>query len=97
MCMRKCFLTHGEKVFNVLVILGFLAGAASGIMSGMEIGGRPGLIAGALQVLLSWSGTLIISLVVYALLNISCCMSKHCDKECDTDKSGCNTKTTDCH
>lgn len=70
MCMRKKFLDIGEKIFNVLVVLAFLAGAASGVFSGIAIGGADGIAGGAIQILLSWSGTLIISLIVYALLDI---------------------------
>ena len=70
MCMRKKFLDIGEKVFNVLVVLAFFAGAASGVFSGIAIGGVNGIAGGAIQILLSWSGTLIISLIVYALLDI---------------------------
>ncbi len=76
MCMRKCFLCWGEKIFNVLVVLGFIAGAGSGISTAIAIGGRQGWTTGGMQVLLSWSGTLIISLVVYALLDIRHSVSK---------------------
>ncbi|MCC2625697.1 MAG: hypothetical protein K0R14_1570 [Burkholderiales bacterium] len=76
MCMRRGFLCWGEKIFNVLVILGFIAGAVSGISTGMAIGGKQGWTTGGMQVLLSWSGTLIISLVVYSLLDIKHSVSK---------------------
>jgi hypothetical protein len=76
MCMRRGFLCWGEKIFNVLVILGFIAGAASGISTAMAIGGKQGWTTGGMQVLLSWSGTLIISLVVYSLLDIRRSVSK---------------------
>ncbi|MCE3268030.1 MAG: hypothetical protein K0R49_282 [Burkholderiales bacterium] len=76
MCMRKGFLCWGEKIFNILVILGFIAGAASGISSAMTIGGKQGWAMGGMQILLSWSGTLIISLVVYSLLDIRRSVSK---------------------
>lgn len=81
MCMRKCFLKWGEKIFNLLVILGFIAGAGSGISTAMAIGGKQGWITGGMQVLLSWSGTLIISLVIYSLLDISHSVAK--DSECN--------------
>ena len=68
--MRKQFLNHAEKVFNVLVVIAFIAGAASGVFSGIAIGGGMGIVNGAIQVLLSWSGTLIIALIVYSLLDI---------------------------
>ena len=68
--MRKQFLNYAEKVFNVLVVIAFIAGAASGVFSGVAIGGWMGALDGAIQVLLSWSGTLIIALVVYSLLDI---------------------------
>jgi hypothetical protein len=70
MCMRKKILNVGEKIFNVMVIIAFVAGIASGIFSGIAIGGVAGIAAAALQVLLSWSGTLIIALIVYSLLDI---------------------------
>jgi hypothetical protein len=68
--MRKQFLNYAEKVFNVLVIIAFVAGAASGVFSGIAIGGKMGILDGAIQILLSWSGTLIIGLIVYSLLDI---------------------------
>lgn len=68
--MRKQFLNYAEKVFNVLVVIAFIAGAVSGVFSGIAIGGSMGVLDGALQILLSWSGTLIIALVVYSLLDI---------------------------
>ncbi len=68
--MRKHFLHHAEKVFNVLVVIAFIAGAVSGIFSGIAVGGSMGIVNGAVQVILSWSGTLIISLIVYSLLDI---------------------------
>ena len=80
MCMRKCVLNFGEKIFNVLVIIGFVAGAASGINSGVELGGKEGIISGLLQVILSWSGTLIISLIVYSLLDIRQQIGTCCNK-----------------
>lgn len=79
MCMRKCFLKWGERVFNVLVVLGFIAGAGSGISTAMAIGGKQGWTTGGMQILLSWSGTLIISLVIYALLDISHSVAKDTD------------------
>ncbi len=90
MCIRKCFLNFGEKIFNILVIIGFVAGAASAITSGMDIGGRGGLISGILQLVLSWSGTLIISLIVYSLLDIRHHVSNSCSDKEKTDKGGCN-------
>lgn len=77
MCIRKCFLNWGEKVFNVLVLLGFIAGAVSAVSTAMEIGGKQGWSAGGLQLLLSWSGTLIISLIIYSLLDIAHAVSKN--------------------
>ncbi len=68
--MRKQFLNHAEKVFNVLVVVAFIAGAASGVFSGVTIGGGMGIVDGVIQVILSWSGTLIIALIVYSLLDI---------------------------
>jgi hypothetical protein len=76
MCMRKCFLKWGERIFNVLVVLGFIAGAGSGISTAMAIGGKQGWTTGGMQILLSWSGTLIISLVIYSLLDIHHSLSK---------------------
>lgn len=70
MCMRKKFLDIGEKIFNVLVVIAFFAGAVSGAFSGIAIGGMSGIAGAVLQILLSWSGTLIISIIVYALLDI---------------------------
>ena len=70
MCMRKKFLTIGEHVFNVMVVIAVIAGAASGVLSGIAIGGLNGIFSAALQIALSWSGTLIISLIVYTLLDI---------------------------
>ena len=81
MCMRKCFLKWGERIFNVLVVLGFIAGAGSGISTAIAIGGASGWKVGGMQVLLSWSGTLIISLVIYSLLDIVHSVSK--DGECN--------------
>jgi hypothetical protein len=81
MCMRKCFLKWGEKIFNVLVVFGFIAGAASGISTALAIGGKQGWAAGGMQILLSWSGTILISLVVYSLLNISHYVSQN--NECN--------------
>ena len=98
MCVRKCILRIGEKIFHVLVFLGLIGGLASAINSGMTIGGKDGLIAGGIQLIISWSGTLIIALVVYSLLDISqnICVAKEChDKDsekCHTDhdnKKGC--------
>lgn len=80
MCMRKCFLKWGEKIFNILVIIGFIAGAVSGVNGAMAIGDKQAWIAGGMQILLSWSGTLLISLVIYTLLDISHSLSK--DKDC---------------
>ena len=68
--MRKHFLHYAEKVFNVLVVIAFIAGAVSGVFSGIAVGGGMGIVNGAVQVILSWSGTLIISLIVYSLLDI---------------------------
>lgn len=76
MCMRKKFLQIGEHIFNVMVILAFIAGATSGVLSGIAIGGVNGIISAALQIALSWSGTLIISLIVYALLDIRHILNK---------------------
>ena len=50
MCMRKCFLKWGERVFNVLVVLGFIAGAGSGISTAMAIGGKQGWTTGGMQI-----------------------------------------------
>ena len=68
--MRKHFLNYAEKVFHVLVVIAFIAGTTSGVFSGIAIGGRMGIVDGAIQVILSWSGTLIIALIVYSLLDI---------------------------
>lgn len=68
--MRKKILDIGEKLFNVMVVIAFIAGATSGVFSGVAIGGLSGVAAAALQILLSWSGTLIVSIVVYSLLDI---------------------------
>ena len=70
MCMRKQVLKFGERVFNLMVVVAFIAGAASGIVSGIAVGGKAGIAAALIQILLSWSGTLIIALVVYSLLDI---------------------------
>lgn len=95
MCMRTKVLNVGEKIFNVLVVLGFIAGAVSAVMSGMGVASTSGhmgegWLAGASQLLLSWSGTLIIALVVYSLLDIrhsACKSAQHCHtEEC---KPGC--------
>lgn len=88
MCMRKCFLNFGEKIFNVLVVIGFIAGAASGIMSGMELGGREGLLSALVQIVISWSGTLIISLIVYSLLDIRHTVTGNCDKNQENKTAG---------
>jgi hypothetical protein len=77
MFMRKCFLKWGERIFNILVVLGFIAGAGSGISTAMAIGGKQGWTTGGMQILLSWSGTLIISLVIYSLLDIHHSVSKN--------------------
>lgn len=86
MCMKKCFLNFGEKVFNVLVLLGLIAGVASGIITGVAVGGKQGILAGALQLILSWGCTLIISLIVYSLLDIRRLLD--C-KPCHTKDEGC--------
>lgn len=94
MCMRKCILNFGEKVFNVLVVLGIIAGVASGIITGIAVGGRQGVLAGVIQLVLSWGCTLIISLIVYSLLDI-----RH-SLECKTEECGTNnpcTKDEGCH
>ena len=76
MQMRKKFLNIGEKVFNALVFIAFLAGIITGVFSGIAVGGVHGLAVALIQILLSWSGTLIISLMVYALLDIRCSIEK---------------------
>ncbi|MBP9741953.1 MAG: hypothetical protein KBD37_01195 [Burkholderiales bacterium] len=76
MCIRKKFLDIGEHIFNVMVVIAFIAGAASGVLSGIAIGGVNGALSAALQIALSWSGTLIISLIVYALLDIRHLLNK---------------------
>ncbi len=104
MCIRKCALRIGEKVFHVLVLLGLIGGLASAINSGMMLGGRDGFMAGGIQLIISWSGTLIIALVVYSLLDIRhslCASQETCtknveSKECNSNgtndvKKGCNT------
>jgi len=93
MCMRKCILDIGEKIFNFLVVIGFIAGAASAVMSGMAVASSDGgtksaaWLAGGAQLVLSWSGTLVIALVVYALLDIACslhCHSGNKEGHCET-------------
>ncbi len=76
MCMRKKFLTVGEKIFNIMVIVAFIAGAASGVVSGIAVGGKSGIAAAIIQILLSWSGTMIIALIVYSLLDIKDSLEK---------------------
>jgi hypothetical protein len=80
--MRKCFLKWGEKIFHLLVIVGFIAGAASGISTAIAIGSKQGWLTGGIQILLSWSGTLIISLIIYSLLDIHHSVAKN-DSECN--------------
>lgn len=88
MCMRKLVLNVGEKVFNVLVVLGFIAGAASAIFSGISMGGSMGAISAVVQLVISWSGTLIVALVVYSLLTVA----KYCICNGEGAKTeGCKT------
>ena len=68
--MRNCLLYCGEKIFHVLVILAIIAGTWSGVLSGMSIGGMNGVAMAVIQIVISWSGTLIIALIVYSLLDI---------------------------
>lgn len=89
MCMRKCFLRIGGRIFNLLVILGFFAGGISAVFSGIGAsapanGGTimEGWITGISQLILSWSGTLVIALIVYALLDIAESLNK-----CDNSKA----------
>lgn len=87
MCMRKSVLKYGEKVFHVLVILGFVFGVVSAVLSGMQFGANSmGAIAAVTQLVLSWSGTLIVALIVYALLDAKnlnkCCCCGSCNCEC---------------
>ena len=89
MCPRKCVLKIGEKIFNILVILGLIGGLASAISSGLLVGGKDGLITGGLQLIISWSGTLIIALIVYSLLDIRRSLAKP-DDECSQDKGHCS-------
>lgn len=70
MCMRNKVLTIGEKIFNVLIIVAILAGAASAVFANLPITTVGGMVAMLLQIILSWSGTLIVALIVYALLDI---------------------------
>lgn len=77
MCMRQKVLNIGEKIFNIMVIVAFIAGAASGVVSGIAVGGMAGIAAALIQVLLSWSGTLIIALIVYSLLDIRHSLNKN--------------------
>lgn len=74
--MRQQVLNHGEKIFNLMVVIAFIAGAASGVVSGIAVGGMPGIAAALIQILLSWSGTLIIALIVYSLLDIRHSLNK---------------------
>ncbi|MFN7095912.1 MAG: hypothetical protein ACK4M7_11155 [Burkholderiales bacterium] len=83
--MRKQILNIGEKIFNVLVVVGFIAGIVSAIMSGMSVAAAEASksaawLAGISQLVLSWSGTLIIALIVYALLDIHHSLNKHDNK-----------------
>lgn len=93
MCIRKCVLHYGEKIFNILLILGFIAGAASGVTTATAVGGKQGWLAGAMEVILSWSGTLLIALVVYSLLDIRHTLANkqavH-EKKPETGTEGCN-------
>ena len=99
MCIRRCILTIGEKIFHVLVLLGLLGGLASAVNSGMMIGGKDGFIAGGIQLIISWSGTIIIALIVYSLLDIrssltDCHKGVEGNNSCNTDKdpkASCHT------
>ena len=83
MCMRKTVLNVGEKIFHVIVILGFIAGAASAVTSGLAVGGMAGFLIAVPQLLLSWSGTLIVALIVYSLLDMRHIMSSSCSHDHD--------------
>ena len=102
MCIRRCVLKIGEKIFHVLVLLGLIGGLASAINSGMMIGGRDGYISGGIQLIISWSGTLIIALIVYSLLDIhsSLCHSQNdCHNGDQKNSCGINDKEekSSCH
>lgn len=79
MCMRKIILNVGAKIFNVFVILFFLATTTSAIMAGRAIGGKPGLMTAISQTLMSWGLLLVIALIVYSLLDIRCALMKDND------------------
>ncbi len=88
MCMRTSVLNIGEKIFHVVFVVGLVAGAASAVTSGLAVGGFAGLLVALPQLLLSWSGTLIVALIVYALLDI-----RHAANGC----SGRDSKTSEAH
>jgi hypothetical protein len=68
--MSKKVLIIGEYIFNVIFIIAIVAGLGSSVMAALNVGGVNGIILGLIQLLLSWSGTLIIGLIVYSLLEI---------------------------
>lgn len=88
MCMRKCILNIGGKIFNILVLLSFIAGIASAVEAGIMVGGKQGIIAALLQLIMFWGSTLIVSLVVYSLLDIR--QSLCCNKEEQCQRKSCD-------
>lgn len=70
MCLRTKILNIGEKIFNFMIIVAFVGGAVSGISTGIMLGGVSGAVSAIVQILLSWSGTLVVAIIIYALLDI---------------------------
>ncbi len=70
MSFRAKVLNIGEKIFTFIVIVAFIGGLISGVSTGMMLGGVSGIVSAIVQVFLSWSGTIVVALIVYSLLDI---------------------------
>ncbi len=75
MCMRKTVLNIGEKIFNFVVVIALILGVVSAVntalITSMDGSKKDAIIGAVVQLLLSWSITLVVSLVVYSLLEIA--------------------------
>lgn len=68
--MRKYVLSFGEIIFNFIFVVALFIIPIFAVISGISVGGVAGVFIGVIQFLLSMGILLVISILVYSLLEI---------------------------